>query len=80
WDLHTKKGQMTKDEFEKESAAITARWENAVKEREEIVVKPKKTGIEVTSFFLAWVPHWQITTRDATGTTRTDRVDASTGQ
>ncbi|HNI41189.1 MAG TPA: type IV secretion system DNA-binding domain-containing protein [Methanoregulaceae archaeon] len=69
-----------KDEFEKESAAITARWENAVKEREEIVVKPKKTGIEVTSFFLAWVPHWQITTRDATGTTRTDRVDASTGQ
>lgn len=69
-----------KDEFEKESAAITALWENAVKEREEIVVKPKKTGIEIVSFFLAWIPRWQITTRDAAGTTRTERVDASTGQ
>ncbi|HPH33947.1 MAG TPA: type IV secretion system DNA-binding domain-containing protein [Methanoregulaceae archaeon] len=69
-----------KDEFEKESAAITARWENAVKEREEIGVKPKKTGIEIVSFFLAWVPRWQITIRDAAGTTRTERIDASTGQ
>ncbi|MCE5298777.1 MAG: type IV secretion system DNA-binding domain-containing protein [Methanoregulaceae archaeon] len=46
-----------KEEFEKEAAAITSQWENAAKEIGEIVVKPKKTGIEITSFFLAWVPH-----------------------
>lgn len=67
-----------KEEFEKEAATITARWENAVKEIGEIIVKPKKTGIEITSFFLAWVPHWQVVISEGTGTTtRTERIDAS---
>jgi hypothetical protein len=66
-----------KEEFEKEAAAITARWENAVKEIGEIVVKPKKTGIEITSFFLTWVPHWQVVIGEGAGTTRTERINAS---
>jgi hypothetical protein len=66
-----------KEEFEKEAAVITARWENAVKEIGEIAVKPKKTGIEITSFFLAWVPRWQLVISEGAGTTRTERIDAS---
>ncbi|MDD1712647.1 MAG: type IV secretion system DNA-binding domain-containing protein [Methanoregulaceae archaeon] len=69
--------QELKEEFEKEAAAITARWENAVKEIGEIVLKPKKTGIEITSFFLAWIPHWEVSISESTGTTRTERIDAS---
>jgi hypothetical protein len=66
-----------KDEFEKEATVITARWENAVKEREEIVVKPKKTGIEIISFFLVWVPSWQVVISEGAGKTRTERINAT---
>jgi hypothetical protein len=66
-----------REEFEKEAAGITARWEQAVKEMGEIVVKPKKTGIEVTSFFLVWVPKWQMVVSDGSGHSRTERIDAS---
>jgi hypothetical protein len=65
-----------KEEFEKEAAEITSRWENAVKEIGEIVVKPKKTGIEVTSFFLAWVPYWQVVVSEGSGISRTENIDA----
>ena len=69
--------QELQEESEKEIAEITSRWENAVKERGEIAVKPKKTGIEITSFFLAWAPRWQLIVVEGPGTTRTERVDAS---
>jgi hypothetical protein len=66
-----------KDEFEKEATVLTARWENAVKEIGEIVVKPKKTGIEIISFFLVWVPSWQVAIRDGAGNTRIERINAA---
>ena len=66
-----------KEEFEKEARVITARWESAVKEPGEIVVKPKKTGIEIISFFLAWVPSWQIAISDVAGNTRIEKISAS---
>jgi hypothetical protein len=66
-----------KEEFEKEARVITARWESAAKELGEIVVKPKKTGIEIMSFFLAWVPSWQIAISDGAGNTRTEKISAS---
>ena len=66
-----------KGELEKESSAITERWEKAVDERGEVVVQPKKTGIDITSFFLAWVPHWQVASRGSSGEVRTERIDAS---
>jgi hypothetical protein len=69
--------QELKEEFEKEAAAITSRWENAVKEIGEIAVKPKKTGIEITSFFLAWAPRWQVVISEGAGSSRTERVDAT---
>ena len=69
--------QELREEFEKETAAITSRWENAVKEIGEVAVKPKKTGIEITSFFLAWAPRWQVVISEGAGSTRTERVDAS---
>jgi hypothetical protein len=64
-------------ESEKETAAITARWDRAVEETGELVVQPKKAGIDVSSFLLAWVPHWQVVVRGADGSTRTERADAS---
>ncbi|MGC9444599.1 MAG: ATP-binding protein [Candidatus Methanospirareceae archaeon] len=66
-----------KEEFEHEAAEITTRWENAVKEIGTLVVKPKKTGIELQSFFLAWVPSWQMVIREVAGNTRTERITAS---
>jgi Type IV secretion-system coupling protein DNA-binding domain len=69
--------QQLKGELEKESSAITERWEKAVQETVEVEVQPKKTGIDVTTFFLAWVPHWQVTARDSAGNTRSDRIDVS---
>jgi len=63
--------------FEQETAAITARWENAVNELGELVVKPQKTGIEIRSFFLAWVPSWQMVISEGAGTTRIERITAS---
>ena len=72
--------QELKDEFEKEAAVITSRWDNAIKEVDEVTIKPKKTGIEVTSFFFAWVPSWQLTIRDPAGTSRIEQIDASVNQ
>jgi hypothetical protein len=66
-----------KEEFEKEAKAITARWENEAKEIQEIIVKPKKTGIEIPAFFLAWVPRWQLVIGETDGTARTEEFDAS---
>jgi hypothetical protein len=48
-----------------------------MKEIGEILVKPKKTGIEITSFLLAWVPRWQVVISEGSGTTRTEWIDAS---
>jgi hypothetical protein len=69
--------QELREAFEKEAAGITSRWENAVKEIGQIVVNPKKTGIEITSFFLAWAPRWHIVVSEGAGSIRTERVDAS---
>jgi len=66
-----------KEEFDKEATVITARWENAVKEIEDVAVKPKKTGIEIMSFFLVWVPSWQMVISDVAGNTRTEKINAS---
>ncbi|MDD1645673.1 MAG: type IV secretion system DNA-binding domain-containing protein [Methanomicrobiales archaeon] len=69
--------QDLKEELEKESQAITGRWEKAVQETTEVAIPPKKSGIDVTTFLLAWVPHWQVTSRGSSGEVRTERVDAS---
>jgi len=48
------------DELKAQTDAITANWEQAVERLEEIVIKPRRTDIEMALFALAWVPHWQI--------------------
>ena len=45
-----------KQELERETSAISSRWENSLQGIEEIRVKPKKSDIELQSFFLAWAP------------------------
>jgi chromosome segregation ATPase len=48
------------DELKAQTDAITANWEQAVERLEEIVIKPRRTDIEIALFALAWAPHWQI--------------------
>ncbi|MDD1655495.1 MAG: hypothetical protein LUO91_07340, partial [Methanomicrobiales archaeon] len=69
--------QELKAVLEKESGAITERWEKAVGDLAEVTVLPKKSGIDIATFLLAWVPHWQVTARDSAGNVRTERIDAS---
>ena len=51
-------GEITalKEELERETSAISSRWENSLQGIEEISVKPRKSDIEVVSLVLAWVP------------------------
>lgn len=57
-------------ELQDESAAITARWDEALKAFEEVPVRPSRSDVEVDTMALAWAPHWQITYRDRQGNTR----------
>ena len=54
-------------ELQQETAAITARWDEATKKFEEVPVRPNRSDIEVDTMALAWAPNWQITYRDRQG-------------
>ena len=43
-------------ELERETTAISTRWEGSVRSIEEVRVKPRKSDIMITSFLLAWLP------------------------
>jgi len=58
-------------ELQKETAAITARWDDATERFEEVRVTPNRSDIEVEMVGLAWVPHWQTTYRDRRGSVST---------
>ena len=59
-------------ELQQETAAITARWDEATQKFEEVPVRPNRSDIEVDTVALAWAPRWQITYRDRQGSTRTE--------
>lgn len=59
-------------ELQQETAAITARWDDASKAFEEVPVKSSRSDIEVDMIALVWAPHWQITYRDRQGNVRTE--------
>jgi hypothetical protein len=62
----------TQGELQQETAAITARWDDATKAFEEVPVRPNRSDIEVDMIALAWAPNWQITYRDRQGNVRTE--------
>jgi hypothetical protein len=59
-------------ELEQETAAITARWDDATKAFEEVPVRPNRGDIEVDMVGLAWAPNWQTTYRDRQGNVHTE--------
>ncbi|MCD4739155.1 MAG: type IV secretion system DNA-binding domain-containing protein [Anaerolineae bacterium] len=63
-------------EFKEDTAAITARWEEAQRDLDTLPVQPRRNDIEVTLFALAWTPHWQIAYRDRSGITQTALLPA----
>ncbi|GAG98059.1 unnamed protein product, partial [marine sediment metagenome] len=52
------------NELSKEVIKITEKYDNTIRELEEVIVKPRKGDIEVSSLSLAWMPHWQLTYKD----------------
>lgn len=63
-------------ELREEADTITARWDEALREFEEVSVTPRRRDIDVDVFALAWVPHWRITYQGRGGITRTELVPA----
>lgn len=59
-------------ELQQETAAITARWDDATKAFEEVPVRPNRSDIEIDLLALAWAPNWQITYRDRQGNVHTE--------
>lgn len=63
-------------ELKEQAAQIAARWDEALKEIEQIPVKPRKGDVQIDVAALAWAPHWQITYKDKKGDTKTELVTA----
>jgi hypothetical protein len=49
-----------KQDLKTETDDIVTRWESMLKEYEDVVIRPRRTDIEVTLFALTWVPHWYV--------------------
>jgi multidrug efflux pump subunit AcrA (membrane-fusion protein) len=49
-----------KQDLKGETSEIVERWEGMLEEFEDLVIKPRRTDIEVTLFALTWVPHWYL--------------------
>jgi len=65
-----------KNKLSKEVRKITEKYDNALRELEEVIVKPHKGGIEVSSLSLAWMPHWQLIYKDREGNINTEITTA----
>ena len=63
-------------ELKEEAAKITARWDEALEEFEEVPVRPRRRDIEVDVFALAWAPHWEIVYQDSRDTKSTEFIPA----
>ena len=48
------------EELKVQTEEITANWERALGDLEEVAIKPRRTDVNVALFALAWAPHWQI--------------------
>jgi hypothetical protein len=49
-----------KQDLKAETDQIVQRWEEALEKYDDLVIKPRRTDVEVTLFALTWVPHWYI--------------------
>lgn len=62
-------------ELKEEAAAITTRWDETLKEFEEVQIKPRKSDIQIDIVALAWVPYWFFMYQDRSGI-RSEAVSA----
>jgi len=63
-------------ELKAETDTIAARWDESLKDFEEVPVKPNRNDVDVDLLALAWAPHWQISYRDRPGSTRMEILSA----
>ncbi len=63
------------EELKAQTEAITANWEKALGDLEEVAIKPRRTDIQIALFALAWAPHWQIVYQEG-AVTQTQTVPA----
>ena len=68
-----------REDFERESAAIAARWEATAASVETRRIKPRRSDLRVDYCELAWVPYWEFAMRDAAGRPALERVPAWRG-
>lgn len=60
------------NELSKEVIKITEKYDNTLRELEEVIVEPRKGDIEVNNLSLTQVPHWQLTYKDREGNINTE--------
>jgi hypothetical protein len=64
------------EELQAKVEEMSADWEEAAGRIEKVPVTPRRSDIDVDFFGLAWVPYWQVTSRDREGRQRSDDAPA----
>ena len=55
--------QALNEELAEEVAGITARWDQATLELEEVAVTPRRADVDVSYAAIGWAPHWRSPVR-----------------
>jgi hypothetical protein len=59
-----------------EVAEITARWDQAALELDEVAVNPRRADVDISYVAIGWAPHWRSTVRTPDGTTSVEESPA----
>lgn len=59
--------QAMNEEVAEEVAEITAKWDQAALELEEVIVNPRRADVEISFVAIGWAPHWRSTVRTPDG-------------
>ena len=59
--------QAMNEELAEEVAEITAKWDQAALELEEVIVNPRRADVEISYVAIGWAPHWRSTVRTPDG-------------
>jgi hypothetical protein len=59
--------QAMNEKLAQEVAEITAKWDQAALEFEEVAVTPRRADVDISYVAIGWVPHWRSTVRAPDG-------------
>jgi hypothetical protein len=68
--------QAMNEKLAEEVAEITARWDQAALELEEVAVNPRRADVDISYVAIGWAPHWRSTVRTPDGTIRVEESPA----